>query len=80
MAKLNEKELAKLNENVQRINDLNKQLLDYSFAQFKAAQLKDEAEKTLGKYYESLSEKYNDGNPINLNIETGEISPVEEEN
>lgn len=76
--KLNDKELKTLQSNVEKVNALNKQVLDYSFAQFKACQLKDEAENTLRKYYEKLSKKYNNGNPIELNIETGEYS-VEEE-
>jgi hypothetical protein len=77
MAKLSDKELAKVNEIVQSVNALNKQVLDYSFAQFKACQLKDAAEQRLGEFYNEMAGKYNDGKPMDLNIETGVVGPAE---
>lgn len=78
MANLTDKEKEKLNKSVETVNALNKQVLDYSVAQYKACQLKDQAEQSLQSNYEELSKKYNDGNPIQINIETGEWSVVEE--
>jgi uncharacterized protein involved in exopolysaccharide biosynthesis len=78
MANLTDKEKERLNKSVETVNALNKQVLDYSVAQYKACQLKDQAEQSLQSNYEELSKKYNDGNPIQINIETGEWSVVEE--
>ena len=78
MANLTDKEKERLNKSVETVNALNKQVLDYSVAQYKACQLKDQAEQSLQSNYEELSKKYNDGNPIQINIETGEWSAVEE--
>ena len=78
MANLTDKEKEQLNKSVETVNALNKQVLDYSVAQYKACQLKDQAEQSLQSNYEELSKKYNDGNPIQINIETGEWSVVEE--
>jgi hypothetical protein len=78
MAKLSDKELAYINQVVENVNALNKQVLDYTFAQFKACQLKDVAEKKLAEFYNETAEKYNDGNPIELNIETGVVEPTKE--
>ena len=78
MANLTDKEKEGLNKSVETVNALNKQVLDYSVAQYKACQLKDQAEQSLQSNYEELSKKYNDGNPIQINIETGEWSVVEE--
>tara|TARA_R110002012_G_scaffold63705_2_gene167535 strand:+ start:111 stop:359 length:249 start_codon:yes stop_codon:yes gene_type:complete len=78
MANLTDKEKEVLNKNVETVNALNKQVLDYSMAQFKACQLKDQAEQTLQSNYEELSNKYNEGNPIQINIESGEWSAVKE--
>ena len=78
MANLTDKEKEQLNKSVETVNALNKQVLDYSVAQYKACQLKDQAEQSLQSNYEELSKKYNDGNPIQINIETGEWSAVEE--
>ena len=78
MANLTDKEKEQLNKSVETVNALNKQVLDYSVAQYKACQLKDQAEQSLQSNYEELSKKYNDGKPIQINIETGEWSVVEE--
>ena len=78
MANLTDKEKERLNKSVETVNALNKQVLDYSVAQYKACQLKDQAEQSLQSNYEELSKKYNDGNPIQINIETGKWSVVEE--
>jgi uncharacterized protein involved in exopolysaccharide biosynthesis len=78
MANLTDKEKERLNKSVETVNALNKQVLDYSVAQYKACQLKDQAEQSLQSNYEELSKKYNDGNPIQINIESGEWSVVEE--
>ena len=78
MANLTDKEKERLNKSVETVNALNKQVLDYSVAQYKACQLKDQAEQSLQSNYEELSKKYNDGNPIQISIETGEWSVVEE--
>jgi hypothetical protein len=78
MANLTDKEKEQLNKSVETVNALNKQVLDYSMAQYKACQLKDQAEQSLQSNYEELSKKYNDGNPIQINIETGEWSAVKE--
>lgn len=78
MANLTDKEKERLNKSVETVNALNKQVLDYSVAQYKACQLKDQAEQSLQSNYEELSKKYNDGNPIQINIETGEWSAVKE--
>ena len=78
MANLTDKEKERLNKSVETVNALNKQVLDYSMAQYKACQLKDQAELSLRSNYEELSKKYNEGNPIQINIETGEWSVVEE--
>jgi uncharacterized protein involved in exopolysaccharide biosynthesis len=78
MANLTDKEKEQLNKSVETVNALNKQVLDYSVAQYKACQLKDQAEQSLQSNYEELSKKYNDGNPIQINIETGEWNVVEE--
>ena len=78
MANLTDKEKEQLNKSVETVNALNKQVLDYSVAQYKACQLKDQAEQSLQSNYEELSKKYNDGNPIQINIESGEWSVVEE--
>jgi len=74
MANLTDKEKEVLNKNVETVNALNKQVLDYSMAQFKACQLKDEAEKVLQSNYEELSKKYNDSKPIQIDIQTGEVT------
>jgi hypothetical protein len=78
MAKLSDPELTYLNQIVENVNALNKQVLDYTFAQFKACQLKDAAEKKLAEFYNETAEKYNNGNPIDLNIETGIVEPAKE--
>lgn len=78
MATLNDKEKAALEKKIETINALNRQILDYTKAQYKACELQDEAEKSLQEFYEKLSKKYNEGNPISINIENGEVSPIED--
>jgi len=78
MANLTDKEKELLNKRVETVNALNKQVLDYSMAQYKACQLKDQAELSLRSNYEELSKKYNEGRPISINIESGEWSASEE--
>ena len=78
MATLNEKEKSALDKKIETINALNRQILDYTKAQYKACELQDEAEKSLQAFYEKLSKKYNKGNAIQINIESGEVTPVED--
>ncbi len=60
------------------INALNRQIVDYTKAQYKACELQDEAEKVIARVLWKTIKKYNEGNPISINIENGEVSPIED--
>jgi hypothetical protein len=78
MSNLSEAELKDLQDAVSSLNETNKQIQNYSFAVYKASQLREQFEAKLQGMYMNASEKYNNGNPIDLNIETGEIKETEE--
>ena len=78
MATLNDKEKAALDKKIETINALNRQILDYTKAQYKACELQNQSEEDLQIYYEKLSKKYNEGKPISINLENGEVSPIED--
>lgn len=76
--KLNEKELSTLQDQLQKLNDLKAKLGD---ATLQVSYLTDETKDVndrFNTFYRRLAKKYNNGEAINIDVTTGDVTPIGE--
>ena len=80
MSKLNDKELKGLQDVIKAIETDNAQIAQFNYGAYKAAESRAQNEEKLEKLYSKLLKKYQKtDDPIQINIDNGEVTVKEVE-
>ena len=79
MSKLNDKEVNLLRKNIAEIQKMNEVILQNQASLHAASVTKAAIESELNAFHNRISDKYCDGKPCQINLETLEVTEVADE-